>query len=116
MLLSEEDVKAIKERMPPPRYPVPPDLDAGTTLGGGPPGDFDYHTTGLAFDILKPRSSSDAHLLAYTLDYLTERGILTHADRADARLPRSHVVPNPEFGAALAEIDKEGKAPALPGL
>ena len=32
----------------------PPDPNLKTLPGGGPPTDFDYHTTGLAFDILRP--------------------------------------------------------------
>jgi hypothetical protein len=101
---------------PPVRPPLP---DARTLSGGlGPPDDIDYHTTGLAFDLLRPASDRERKVLEHTLGYFADRDILWWREEvsADGSGRRYHVVPNGRFKAALAAITGPGRVPPLPGL
>jgi hypothetical protein len=102
---------------PPPKPPLwPPDPEAKARIGGGPPADFDYHTTGIAFDLLRPANDRQRKTLEYALGYLEDRRIIAVVDAKDRNERRYHVVPNPRYGDALARIAATGKLPALPGL
>ncbi len=94
----------------------PPDPESKTLPGGGPPADFDYHTTGLAFDILRPALSADAKTLDYALSVLEERGIIAVTEARDNGERRWHIVPNPRYAYALTRIATTGQAPAVSGL
>lgn len=94
----------------------PPDPDSKTLPGGGPRADFDYHTTGLAFDILRPAPAADAKTLDYALSVLEERGIIAVTEARDNGERRWHIVPNPRYADALTHIATTGQAPAISGL
>ena len=89
----------------PPRPPLwPPDPDRMHPPGDGPPPDFDYHTTGIAFDILRPTDEKQRKALEYALDTLEDRRILAYADAKDHNERRYHVVPNPSHADALSKM------------
>ncbi len=94
----------------------PPDLDSKTLPINGPPADFDYHTTGLAFDILRPTPPADAKTLDYALSILEERGIVAVTEARDNGERRWHIVPNPRYADALTHIATTGQAPSVSGL
>lgn len=94
---------------------LPPGFE-GALPGGGPPPDFDYHTTGLAFDLWRPADATARKRLEYALGYLSDRGALWWRGIDDAHGRRYHVVPNPARGRALAAIDSPAVAPPTPGL
>lgn len=102
---------------PPPRGPFwPPDPDAQSLPGGGPSPDFDFHVTGLAFDLLRPSDPQQRKVLEYTLGYLQDRRILDWIEARDRGEQRYHVVPSPHYAAALARIATPGQIARLPGL
>lgn len=98
----------------PPIYP--PDPDSKILPGGGPPADFDYHTTGLAFDVLRPAAKSEWETLEYALSYLEERRIIAVTEARDNDERRYHVVPNPRYVDALTRIAQTGTLPELSDL
>jgi hypothetical protein len=89
----------------------PPDPDAGLCIGGGPPRRFDYHTTGLVFDILRPKGDKDRKILAYTLDTLEARGLLSAIEAKDQDQRRFHIVPHPQYAAVFARLAGKGAVP-----
>ncbi len=104
LTLTETLVLRIRELTPPkpPRPPLwPPDLDRLHPPGEGPPPDFDFHTTGIAFDILRPTDEKQRKTLEYALDTLEDRRILAYADAKDHNERRYHIVPNPAHEDAL---------------
>jgi hypothetical protein len=114
--LTQEYVARAKALHPPPPPKGrlwPPDPEAQTLPGGGPPADFDYHTTGLAFDLLRPADSLPRKILEYALGALQDRQIVLWVDAKDRGERRYHVVPNPRYAAALAKIAATGQAPRL---
>ncbi|HLK57745.1 MAG TPA: hypothetical protein VKU00_14360 [Chthonomonadaceae bacterium] len=94
--------------------PWPPDVGRNSLPGGGPPFDFDYHTVGAAFDLLRPMDEHARKLLEFSLDNLGERGILTWRDSKDRGERHYHVVPNPRFGEALRAYADAGQSSPLP--
>lgn len=88
--------------------PYPPDPELKTLPGGGPPADFDYHTTGLAADILAPKTKWEREVLEYALAYLEERQIVAVTEAKDYNEPRYHLVPNPRYADALSKIGQAG--------
>jgi hypothetical protein len=94
----------------------PPDPGAGTLPGGGPSPDLDFHTTGLAFDLLRPAAARDWKTLEYALGILSDRHVLWWRDERGGGRRRYHVVPNPRVGQALARLAAGGPLPVLPGL
>ena len=86
----------------------PPDSDTKTLPGGGPPSEFDYHTTGLAADILAPKTKLEREILEYALAYLEERQIIAVTEAKDYNEPRYHLVPNPCYADALSKIGENG--------
>ncbi|HLV79848.1 MAG TPA: hypothetical protein VKT32_06175, partial [Chthonomonadaceae bacterium] len=102
---------------PPPRGPLwPPDPVEQALPGGGPPPDFDFHTTGLAFDILRPATARQRAMLEYALGYLADRDVAAWIEAKDRGGRRYHVVPNPRYAAALARITSAAVVPSTPGL
>ena len=119
MALTQEYVARSRAQHPPPppKGPIwPPDPEAHALPGNGPPPDFDFHTTGLAFDILRPSNPRQRRVLEYALGYFEDRQILAWIDAKDRGERRYHVVPNPYYAEALAEIASTGQMPELPGL
>jgi hypothetical protein len=94
----------------------PPDPDLKALPGGGPPAEFDYHTTGLAFDLLRPAAPNDWKTLEYALGYLEERQIIAVTEAKDNDERRYHIVPNPRYAVALSKIAQTGQMPNLPDL
>ncbi len=89
----------------PPRPPIyPPDPDADLCIGGGPPRRFDYHTVGLAFDLLRPTADRDRKILAYTLDRLEARGLLSAIEARDHDDRRYHIVPHPAYADLFTQL------------
>jgi hypothetical protein len=82
----------------------PPDPDRLHPPGDGPSPDFDFHTTGIAFDILRPTGEKQRKALEYALDVLEDRRILAYADAKDHKERRYHIVPNPAHADALARL------------
>ena len=105
LTLTQEYVERARVLHPPkPLKPpiFPPDPDADVPIGGGPPRRFDYHTTGLVFDILRPKEDRDRKILAYTLDSLEARGLLSAIEAKDRDERRFHIVPHPQYADLLA--------------
>ena len=92
----------------------PPDLDRKSLPGGGPPSDFDYHTVGIAFDLIHPTDDHARKILEFALDTLGERKILTWRDLKERGERHYHIVPNPRFGDALRQAATQ--TPSLPDL
>ena len=88
--------------LPPPVFP--PDPDADLCIGGGPPRRFDYHTTGLVFDLLRPTDDRDRKILEYTLDRLEARGLLSAIPAKDHNERRFHIVPHPAYADVFARL------------
>src|SRR5207248_1180043 len=78
---------ARRPRKPAPKRPLPP---SAPLPGGGPPPDFNYHSTGLAFDLLRPTDDRRRKLLEYALGWLQDRGVLWQMEEADAGPRRYH--------------------------
>ncbi len=97
-------LKALHPPKPTLAPPYPPDPELKTLPGGGPPADFDYHTTGLAADILAPKTKWEREILEYALAYLEERQIVAVTEAKDYNEPRYHLVPNPRYTDALSKI------------
>jgi hypothetical protein len=90
--------------------PMPPDE---TLLpGGGPPADFDYHTTGLAFDLVRPHRPADARILAWILDTLQAQGLLSYMIHREMGEHLLHIVPSPRFQIPLARLSTPEQATA----
>lgn len=117
LIRTQEEIDREKARRPPsvtgPLWPPAPTTQ--TLPGGGPPPDFDFHATGLAFDVLRPPDPRQRKILECALDYLFNRQILWWMDVRDRGLRHYHVVPNPRYAAALARIGETGRVPSLPG-
>ncbi|HZT44044.1 MAG TPA: hypothetical protein VFA07_17900 [Chthonomonadaceae bacterium] len=115
-----QDYAAHKERLyprPPHKGPLwPPDPDEAALPGGGPPPGFDFHTTGLAFDILRPTEARQREILEYALGYLADRKVMAWIEARDYGGRRYHVVPNPRYAAALARIASSERVPPTLGL
>jgi len=105
--LSQKEAERVRQSMareqaarglPPPPEPL---------WGGGPPPDFNYHATGLAFDLLAPQDPPPRRLLEYALSQLSDRDILwwrsAGLDTA-GETPHFHVVPNPHYSRALSRL------------
>jgi hypothetical protein len=90
-----------KRKLPEKRPPLPPDPEEKTLPGGGPPAEFDYHTTGLAYDLLKPANSRDRRILDYAIGVWEDRLVVARREERDAGPPRWHLLPNPRFTDAL---------------
>jgi hypothetical protein len=88
---------------------LPPPPEHRTLPGGGPPPDFDFHTTGLAFDLLRPANNRERKVLEYALGYLSDRHALWWMDDKERGPRHYHVVPNPRFRNALGEIGLGGR-------
>ena len=106
-----------KTRLLPPLFTLkrifPPDPDLKTLLGTGPPPDFDFHTVGLSFDIVKPADPKTRKILDYALGWCADRQISWHYEEKDFSPARYVVIPNPRYAAALQIIQKAGNIPKL---
>lgn len=101
---------------PPKPLPLPlwpPGPDAKILPGGGPPADFDFHTTGLAFDILRPADAKQRKTLEYVLDGCAERQIFSVTEAKTEGERRYHIVPNPLYAKPLAQLGTQAKRPTL---
>jgi hypothetical protein len=123
--LTQEDVNrrggpARAYPLPPRGRPLLPPLPDARTLSGGlgPHEDFDYHTAGLAFDLLRPDNDRERKVLEYVLGYFADRDILWWREEVsvDGSGRRYHVVPNKRFAASLAAFRTPDTVPPLPGL
>jgi hypothetical protein len=94
---------------------LPPDPLLISLPGGGPPGEFDYHATGWAFDLLRPADDRKRKTLEYALGYLRDRGVLWFYEETGGGARRYHVAPDPRFNNALAEVARTGKMPPILG-
>ncbi len=92
----------------------------GILPGGGPPVDFNFHTTGLAVDIKRPTDPRNGKILEYALGWLTDRHIIwwrpDDIDSAGAGRQHYHLVPNPLYRLPLERIARTGTLPRLPNL
>lgn len=117
MALTERYVELARRRKPAPpsKAPLLPPAPEIKTLPVGPPEDFDFHATGLAFDIAKPADSAQRKRLDYAIGLLENRHIVWRTEKREEqpRSPGWHVVPNPRYAAALARIAATGRAPKL---
>lgn len=114
LTLTQAYVDRARALYPPsgPKPPLwPPDLQ--TLPGGGPAPDFDFHTTGIAFDLEKPSVSADRKTLLYALGWCADRQILWWREDEARGTRHYHVVPNPHYAVALARIAASERAPAL---
>ncbi len=82
----------------------PPDPDGDICIGGGPPRRFDYHTTGLVFDLLRPKDDRERKILEYALDRLEARGLLSAIPAKDHYERRFHIVPHPAYAEVYARM------------
>lgn len=98
---AESQKLRLMRRLPSPKPPWPPDPDALPPPGGGPPPDFDYHTTGLAFDLLWPEDPRDRKILDYAIGFWEDRQVLARREERDAGPRRWHLVPNPRYATTL---------------
>ena len=89
----------------------PPDPDLQNLPGVGPLPGFDFHTVGLAFDIMKPADPKTRKILDYALGWCEDRQILWHYEEKEFTPPRYVVVPNPRYAAELQKINFSGNIP-----
>ncbi len=83
----------------------------GPAPGDGPPADFDYHTVGIVFDLLRPADDRDRKLLEYALNQLEDLGAIAFAETREGGERRYHVAPNPHYAAAFESIVRRGGRP-----
>ncbi len=104
-ILSEQRKKA-KRLLPviPPKRIFPPEADSKDFPGIGPPPGFDFHTAGIAFDILRPDDPKTRKILDYALGQCEDREILWHYEEKDFTPARCVIVPNPRYAAALRDL------------
>ena len=107
-----DHARVLHPAKPAPLPLFPPDPDAEATAGGGPPRRFDYHTTGLVFDILRPADDPARKILEYTLDRMEAQGMLAAIQAKDRGERRFHVVPHPAYASVFAQIAATIKPPA----
>jgi hypothetical protein len=106
LTLTQEYIERARLLHPPkpPRPPIfPPDPEADATIGGGPPRRFDYHMTGIAFDLVRPSNPLDRKILEYTLDNMAARGLLVYIEAKDRDLRRYHIIPHPAYSDLFAK-------------
>lgn len=91
----------------------PPDPLLYSILLNAPLPNFDFHTTGLAFDIDAPHDPAQNRTLLYALGIWKDRQVIwwRQEDRVGGLC--YHVVPNPRFRKALDRIALSGHIPAL---
>lgn len=104
-----------KVRKKEPARPLDP-LLLGPLPGGGPALDFDFHATGLVFDLARPAKPQQRKVLEYALGWLRDRGILTWSVPRDYAARAYHVAPHPRHAAALSRIGRSGSVPPIPPL
>ena len=68
---------------------------------GLPAFDFDYHNTGIVFDLAQPRNRTERTLLEYALSNYADLGVLAYSLEKEASPPRYHILPNPRHTQAL---------------
>jgi len=88
--------------------PWPPNPLLTALPGGGPPGDFNYHATGWAFDIPRPSDDAKRKTLEYAIGWLRDHDVLWFMEETDGGPRRYHIVPNPGFRDSLAAIARNG--------
>jgi hypothetical protein len=78
-----------------------------------PPPNFDFNTTGLAFDIRAPTNHAQNRILLYCLGFWKDRQVIWWRDtNSPGGPPGYHIVPNPRFRKALGHIGLTGHIPA----
>ncbi len=93
----------------------PPAPAKSALPGGGPPGDFDFHKTGWAFDLIRPADDLQRKTLEYALGYLRDRGVLWLMEETERGPRRYHIIPNPKFRDALTKIAMSTPGPPILG-
>jgi hypothetical protein len=68
---------------------------------GLPAFDFDYHNTGVVFDLAQSRNRTERTLLEYALSTYADLGVLAYSLEKEANPPRYHILPNPRHTQAL---------------
>ncbi|MDE2127601.1 MAG: transglycosylase SLT domain-containing protein [Armatimonadetes bacterium] len=91
--------------------PAPEMPDGSATVG--PPPAFNYHTTGIAADVLQPKSRLEQLRLLWALGALSDRGIIAWVRSSSGGPARYHLVPNPAYRLALQKVASTGKLPRL---
>ena len=95
VLTQRRTIRAILPHLPRPQHIWPPDPDAKVLPGNGPPPDFDFHTIGAAFDVLRPKDALQRKILDYALGTLEDRQALTRYEDKKAVPPHCIVIANP---------------------
>jgi len=116
--ISLDYVNAKKQHFPAPpaRFPMPPEAEISKVTNLGPPARFDYHTTGIPFDILRPTDRTQKKILEYTLGYFKDRRIMAWRDENVGTEPKHyHIVPNSAYAKEFEKITP-GEPLSLPGL
>ncbi|BDI29538.1 hypothetical protein CCAX7_15890 [Capsulimonas corticalis] len=81
---------------------LPPEPDIRP--GGGPPANFNAHTTGTAFDLIPPTDVNARKTLEYALGYWKDRKVLWWKEEQSEGALRYHIAPNPAYRQALERI------------
>lgn len=107
----KEERKKYREIVPHPSSSAPDPLLQAILLHA-PPGDFDYHTTGLAFDIRHLSAPAQNRILLYALGLWKDRQVIWWREEdSPSGSAYYHIVPNPRFRKALSRISQTGHAP-----
>jgi hypothetical protein len=98
--------------------PAPASFEPGKPLWPPQPDpthdQFDYHISGIEFDIERPENANDRMIMDYCIGYLEDRGIILRMDSKEENAWQ--IVPNPKYANALEDISQKGKLPKIMGL
>jgi len=75
---------------------------------------FDYHISGIEFDIERPMNENDRMIMDYCIGYFEDRGIVMRIESKEENAWQ--IVPNPKYANALDDISQKGKLPVIAGL
>ncbi|MCX6381531.1 MAG: hypothetical protein NT023_18980 [Armatimonadetes bacterium] len=102
LLLERRKEFAAKHPPKPNLHPLPPSKPVFVPAGDVAPADFDYLSTGLAFQIKPPVNTTNRRTLDYALSVLSDKNLLWYYKSRETNTLL--VIPNPRYRDALSAL------------